>query len=177
MTATHDTSTLGVTRIRDGYSGLQIALHWIIAALVVTQLLNNDGMQEAWNAYEDGAPAPEGVLGWAWFHALTGATILVLALVRLYVRLTRGAPPVHRDKPQALVWLAYATHFVLYGFIIVMPLTGALAWFFGVEASAEVHEVGRLVLIPLVVLHAIGGLPEHFWFRNDALMRMLRPER
>ena len=126
MTATHDTSTLGVTRIRDGYSGLQIALHWIIAALVVTQLLNNDGMQEAWNAYEDGAPAPEGVLGWAWFHALTGATILVLALVRLYVRLTRGAPPVHRDKPQALVWLAYATHFVLYGFIIVMPLTGAL---------------------------------------------------
>ena len=177
MTATHDTSTLGVTRIRDGYSGLQIALHWIIAALVVTQLLNNDGMQEAWNAYEDGAPAPEGVLGWAWFHALTGATILVLALVRLYVRLTRGAPPVHRDKPQALVWLAYATHFVLYGFIIAMPLTGALAWFFGVEASAEVHEVGRLVLIPLVVLHAIGGLTEHFWFRNDALMRMLRPER
>ena len=177
MTATHDTSTLGVTRIRDGYSGLQIALHWIIAALVVTQLLNNDGMQEAWNAYEDGAPAPEGVLGWAWFHALTGATILVLALVRLYVRLTRGAPPVHRDKPQALVWLAYATHFVLYGFIIVMPLTGALAWFFGVAASVEVHEAGKLVLVSLVALHAIGALTEHFWFRNDSLVRMLRPKR
>ena len=168
---------MNVTTPRSGYSGLQIALHWIIAALVVTQLLNNEGMQDAWNAYEDGEAAPGGVLGWAWFHALTGATILVLALIRLYLRLTRGAPPVHHDKPQALVWLAYATHFVLYGFIILMPLTGALAWFFGVEVSAEVHETGKLVLIPLVVLHAIGGLTEHFYFSNDTLIRMLRPER
>lgn len=169
-------TALGVTATRDGYSSLQVALHWIIAALVVTQLLNNGAMQEAWNAYEDGEAAPEGVIGWAWFHALTGATILVLALIRLYVRLTRGAPPVHQDKPEVLVWLAYATHFVLYGFIILMPLTGALAWFFGVEISAEVHEIGKLVLIPLVVLHAIGALTEHFYFRNDTLMRMLRPE-
>ena len=173
--ATHDSKTLGVTATRDGYSGLQIALHWIIAALVVTQLLNNGGMQEAWGAYEDGEAAPEGVLGWAWFHALTGATILVLALIRLYVRLTRGAPPVHHDKPQALVWLAYATHFVLYTFIIAMPLTGALAWFFGVEASAEIHEIGRLILIPTIGLHILGGLAEHFVFKNDSLLRMLRP--
>ena len=167
----------GVTATRDGYSGLQIALHWIIAALVITQLLNNEGMQEVWNAYKDGEAAAEGVRGWAWFHALTGATILILALIRLFVRLTRGAPSVHHDKPEVLVWLAYATHVVLYGFIILMPLTGALAWFFGVEVSAEVHETGKLLLIPLVILHAIGALTEHFYFRNDTLMRMLRPER
>lgn len=176
-TTAHDTPASGISPARDGYSGLQIGLHWIIAALVVLQVLNNGGMQEAWNAYEDGEAAPEGVVGWAWSHALTGATILMLALVRVYVRLTRGAPPVHRDKPELLVWIAYATHFVLYGFIILMPLTGALAWFFGVDASAEVHETGKLLLIPLVALHAIGGLTEHFYFRNDTLRRMLRPER
>lgn len=93
------------------------------------------------------------------------------------MRLTRGAPSVHRDKPEALVWLAYCTHFVLYGFILLMPLTGALAWFFGVKVSAEVHETGKFILVPLVALHAIGALVEHFYFRNDALVRMLRPER
>lgn len=174
-TATHD--ALDATSTRDGYSGLQIALHWTIAVLVVTQLLNNDGIQEAWNAYEDGETAPTGVLSWAWFHALAGATILMLALIRLYVRLTHGAPPVHRDKPEALVWLAYLTHAILYGFIILMPLTGALAWFFGIEVSAEMHESGKLVLVPLVVLHAIGALTEHFYFRNDTLVGMLRPGR
>ena len=100
--ATHDSKTLGVTATRDGYSGLQIALHWIIAALVVTQLLNNGGMQEAWNAYEDGAAAPEGTLGFAWFHALTGATILVLALIRLYVRLTCGAGTGSREAAETI---------------------------------------------------------------------------
>lgn len=166
-----------VTTSRLGYSGLQIALHWIIAILVVTQLLTHDGMEEAWRSYVRSEAAPEGAQGWAWFHAATGATVLVLALVRLYVRLTRGAPPIHRDKPEVLVWLAYATHVALYGFIIGMPLTGALAWFGGIEASAEVHQLGKLLIPPLVVLHAIGALTEHFYFRNGTLIRMLRPER
>jgi cytochrome b561 len=32
------------------------------------------------------------------------------------------------------------------------------------------------VLIPLIVLHAAGALAEHFLFRNNSLMRMLKPE-
>jgi cytochrome b561 len=162
-------------RTAASYSGLQIALHWTIAALVIFQLLVNDGMQAAWRAYSRGGEAGD-TLGWAWLHVAVGVSILLLALLRVYVRLTRGVPPIHRDKPAALVWLAYATHLLLYGFIIVMPLTGALAWFGGIDASAEIHETGKLVLIPLVLLHAAGALAEHFYFRNDAFARMLKPQ-
>lgn len=158
-----------------GYSTLQIALHWIIAALVIFQLLVNEGMQQAFDDRMDGERVED--MGAALVHIAIGVTILVLAVIRLIVRLTRGAPPAHDDKPAIINWIGYATHFLLYGFIFAMPLTGALAWFGGVEASAEIHELGRLVLIPLIGLHIAGALTEHFVFRNDTLMRMLKPGR
>lgn len=57
-----------------------------------------------------------------------------------------------------------------------MPLTGALAWFTGLELSAEIHELGRLILIPLIAVHALAALAEHFVFRTNALRRMLKAE-
>jgi cytochrome b561 len=158
-----------------GYSLLQVVLHWTIAALVTTQLVFNDDVEEAFDDRMDGDPVE--TMSGALVHVSIGVTILVLAVVRLAVRLKRGTPPVHDDKPAIINWLGYATHFLLYGFIFAMPLTGALAWFGGIEISAEVHEFGRFVLIPLIGLHILGGLAEHFVFRNDTLMRMLRPQR
>jgi cytochrome b561 len=158
---------------RQGYSTLQIALHWIIVALVVFQLLVNNGMADVYNARIDGEAE---TMQWAILHVSVGVSILLLAIIRLIVRLRRGAPPIHRDKPNWLIWLAGATHVLLYGFIILMPLTGALAWFGLIEVSGELHELGRWALIPLIVLHAAGGLAEHFYFKNDSLVRMLKPE-
>ena len=156
-----------------GYSLAQIVLHWTIAALVIFQLIFNKPMQEAFDDRIDGEPIDE--MGGALIHIAIGITILVLALIRLAIRLTRGAPPAHRDKHISLIWIGYATHAALYGFIFAMPLTGALAWFFGIELSAEIHETGRLLLIPIIGVHILGGLAEHFVFKNDSLMRMLRP--
>ena len=156
-----------------GYSLSQIILHWTIAALVIFQLVFNKPMQEAFDDRLDGESTDE-MLG-ALVHVGVGVTILTLAFVRLAIRLRRGAPPAHDDKPAILKWIGYATHVLLYGFIFAMPLTGALAWFFGVELSAEIHEVGRLVLIPVIGLHVLGALAEHFVFKNDSLMRMLVP--
>lgn len=161
-------------RERTGYSLAQIVLHWTIAALVIFQLVFNRPMQEAFDDRMDGETSDQ-MLG-AFVHAGVGITILVLAIVRLAIRLTRGAPPAHDDKPAFINWIGYATHALLYGFIFAMPLTGALAWFFGIEMSAEIHEIGRLVLIPAIGLHILGGLAEHFVFKNDSLMRMFRPK-
>ena len=156
-----------------GYSLSQIILHWTIAALVIFQLVFNKPMQEAFDDRLDGESTDD-MLG-ALVHVGVGVTILILAVIRLAIRLRRGAPPAHDDKPAILNWIGYATHALLYGFIFAMPLTGALAWFFGVELSAEIHEVGRLVLIPVIGLHVLGALAEHFVFKNDSLMRMLVP--
>jgi cytochrome b561 len=157
-----------------GYSLAQIALHWTIAALVIFQLIFNKPMQEAFDDRLDGEMSNE--MGGAAIHIAVGITILVLAIIRLAIRLTRGAPLAHDDKPAIINWLGYAVHVMLYGFIFAMPLTGALAWFFGIELSAELHEIGRLILIPTIGLHILGGLTEHFVFKNDSVMRMLRAQ-
>lgn len=158
-----------------GYSLAQIALHWVIAALVVVQLLFNDPIQEAFDNQLDGVTTS--AMGGALIHVTIGLTILLLACIRLVIRFTRGAPPVHKDAPLVLRAISYMVHALLYLFIFGMPLTGAIAWFGGVELSAEFHEIGRLVLIPLIGFHVLGAFGEHFVFRNDTLLRMLRPER
>lgn len=158
-----------------GYSLPQIALHWTIALLVFIQLIFNEPIQEAFDDRLDGDATD--ALGGAMVHVTIGMTILVLAIIRLAVRLKRGAPQAHADTPVILRAIGYLAHTLLYLFIFAMPITGAIAWFGGVELSGELHEIGRLILIPLIGFHALGGLGEHFVFRNDTLTRMLRPER
>ena len=156
----------------NGYSAIQIALHWTIAALVVFQLFVNEAMQNAFSDRLDGQVIDE--FGGALLHMIVGLTVLCLASIRLVIRAVRGVPAPHTDAPAIFGWLGLATHILLYGFIFAMPLTGAIAWFFGIEFAAELHEMGRLILVPAIGLHVIGALAEHFVFRNDTLMRMLR---
>lgn len=158
-----------------GYTLTQIILHWVIAALVVFQLLVNEGMQDAFDDRVDGDEVSD--YTGAALHIAVGVTILVLALVRLWMRWRHGAPAAHRDKPAPIIWLGYATHVALYAFIIAMPVTGLVAWARGSEAFAELHEIGKLILVPLIALHVAGALAEHFVFRNDTLARMIRPAR
>jgi cytochrome b561 len=156
-----------------GYSRLQIVLHWTIAGLVIFQLLVNGGMQDAFDDRMDGDTIED--FGWALLHIAVGIAILLLAVLRVIVRLRRGVPP--PESHNALINLmASAAHFALYGFIFLMPITGAIAWFGGSDLSAEAHEWGRLLLIPLILLHAAGAFMEHFVFRNASLRRMLGPE-
>jgi cytochrome b561 len=160
-----------------GYTRLQIALHWIIAALVLFQLVFNEAIEEAFDDRIDGGmPVPAEEVG-AWLHVAAGVAILVLALVRIAVRVRHGVPAVPREHPAPLRWIASATHYLLYGFIIGMPLVGAAAWFGGIEAAGAVHSAARFILVPLIVLHAAGALVEHFVLRTNVLRRMLVPEK
>lgn len=160
-----------------GYSTVQIGLHWTIAALVAVQLLFHDAMEDVFDDRIDGDAVRGDELTGAWLHAGVGATILVLALIRLVVRMRRGTPPLHHDKPAFLVWIGAATHFALYGFIIVMPIVGAIAWFGLIEDAGDLHSFAASLLLPLIGLHVLGALAEHFVFKNDTLKRMLVPQR
>lgn len=156
------------------YSWLQISLHWSIAALVIFQLVVNGGMQNAFDDMMDGHGVED--FGWAILHIAVGITVLVLAAIRLAVRVHRGAPAPREDRPAIISFIGYLTHLMLYGLIFLVPLTGVLAWFGRSDLSAEFHELGRLFLIALIALHVAGAFAEHFVFRNDTLIRMLRPD-
>lgn len=154
------------------YSPVQIALHWVIAALIVVQLTVNTDMQKGFALRLSGATLPESA--GAAFHAVVGITILVLAIVRVLIRSGRGVPPPHKDNHPLVNGLSHATHMLLYGFLFFMPITGALAWFTGVELAGVLHELGRLVLIPAILLHLGGALFEEIVLNQRVIRRMVR---
>lgn len=156
-----------------GYSRLQITLHWTIAVLIVIQLTINGDMQQAFAQRLASGEIPPN--GGAIFHMVVGISIIALALLRLLVRLARGTPAPPPDNSALVNLLSHATHLLLYGFLFFMPLTGALAWFFGIELAATLHELGRLILIPAIFLHIAGVVVEELVLDNRIFMRMARP--
>lgn len=72
--------------------------------------------------------------------------------------------------------LAKLTHVGLYALMILMPLSGAVAWFGGVETAAQGHNVLRIVLLALVALHVVGALYHQFVLRDGTLARMRRAQ-
>ena len=156
-----------------GYSRAQVILHWVIAALILFQLLVHEGMETAFDARMDG----EGVGGNPLPHIVVGVTILVLAAIRVGIRLTRGAPPHPQDQPAILGVVANIVHGLIYVLLFAMPLSGAVAWFGGIEGAGDAHGgFLRYALVGLVILHIIGALVQQFVLRSGVLMRMLKPE-
>jgi cytochrome b561 len=97
------------------FSVLQRILHWVMAVLVLAMLFIGVGMVSTV------APRYWDLVS---VHKPLGILILVLALLRLVVRLVKGSPPLPGDLPRWQVGLAYASHVLLYGLMIVMPLIG-----------------------------------------------------
>ena len=160
---------------RDGYSRTQIILHWTIAVLILLQFLNQELMEAAWHA-RTGTPEPGEGSGMPFPHIIIGVVVLLLAVWRLTLRLRRGVPGRAPHENTFISLAAKATHIGLYALIFLMPLTGALAWFGGVEVSARIHVVLRWVLFWLVVLHIAGALFEQFVLRSNVLRRITRPQ-
>ncbi|PXA99091.1 hypothetical protein DMC47_05155 [Nostoc sp. 3335mG] len=153
----------------EDYSRLQIILHWVIAGLILIQLTVNRDMQQAFaqRLANDSLPENAG----AFFHAAIGILALALALLRLLIRSRRGVPAPHSEEP-LIVFVSHATHLLLYGFLFFMPITGTLAWFTGIELAAVLHELGRLILIPAILLHVGGAVVEQFVMGNPVFQRM-----
>ncbi|KRA97879.1 hypothetical protein ASD83_12440 [Devosia sp. Root685] len=152
-----------------GYSRLQIVLHWTIAALIVVQLTINADMQQAFAQRLAGTiPDNFGAI----FHAAIGISILVLAVLRLGLRQVRGVPEPPKGNHPLLNLLSHLTHLLLYGFLFFMPISGAIAWFGGIETAGVLHELGRLILIPAILLHVGGAVVEELVLGNRVVRRI-----
>jgi len=72
--------------------------------------------------------------------------------------------------------LAKAAHVGLYALMILMPLSGSMAWFGGVDLAAQGHNVLKIVLLALVALHVLGALYHQFVLKDGLINRMRRAE-
>ncbi len=157
-----------------GFSWGQIALHWLVAALLVPQYLLHDGIKHAFF---------RSLRGEAWeatatlqFHIWGGLAIFALVLWRLALRLKRGVPaPLPGGNP-LLETVAKLVHLGLYVVLLLMPLAGLLAWFGLSRVGAELHEASKLALLALVALHVAGALYHQFVLRDGLMARMKRPQ-
>jgi cytochrome b561 len=180
------------------YSKTAMILHWGIAAAIGFQM----GLGEA---MEHTPPGP-GKWDVAQFHKTIGITILLLTLLRVGVRMVKPRPSPLSDKGWAQR-LASITHFGLYAFMILAPLTGWLAAstsrfavptdLFGIihvpnfpfvsamEAGAK-HDLHELMEVVHGVLSKIGfallllhviGALRHQFLLKEALIERMLPTR
>ena len=99
----------------DSFSLLQRALHWLMAIMVLAMLFIGVTMVSTLKPR---------FLTLIAIHKPLGIAILVLALLRLGLRLWRGAPPLPSDLSSIQVAAAKFSHAVLYALFIAMPLVG-----------------------------------------------------
>lgn len=156
-----------------GYSGTQIALHWIVALLVAGQYIFKDSISTAWDAIRQGNEYAFDPLILA--HVAGGALILVFVLWRLALRLKRGVPLAPENEPARLKTLSHFAHWAFYAVLALMSVSGALAWFAEVTIAAQVHNIAKVTLLALIALHVLA-IPFHrVVLKNNVMIRMIRP--
>ena len=170
------------------YTRTAIALHWLVAVLVVTQI--------AWGWWMQDIPKqPVGPRVDAFnLHKSLGMTIFALMVLRLGWRLGHPAPAL----PAMRGWqrfLARNTHALIYVALFIQPLAGYLGsvWsgypvkLYGMTLPAwgaksevlkvlmsQAHLVCSWVLVAAITLHVAGAL-KHAVFDRDGVRARMSP--
>jgi cytochrome b561 len=180
----------------DRYTRTAIILHWVIAALVIANVI----LAWTFKTVPDDIAQP-----FTNAHKTIGITVLGVALMRLLWRIGHRPPPLSPAIPRWQVTAARTGHAALYFMILAMPLSGWIydsAWewassfpidVFGLfdmpriawvvdlppetkkaldTIAGRVHVALSYVLYALLAAHLIGAA-KHQWFdRVPTLQRM-----
>ncbi|MGV8986575.1 MAG: cytochrome b [Cypionkella sp.] len=157
-----------------GFSLTQIALHWGVAALILFNLIMSDDMSHLWREIRRNGPTP--TTSGAWLHIIVGVAVLALVTWRLVLRFTRGVPAAPPGETALLTKAGDAGHILLYALMIVMPVTGLLAFYGGFTSLGGLHGGLLKVLLWVVIgLHVAAALYHHFILKDGLLNRMRKP--
>jgi cytochrome b561 len=171
------------------YSGGAIAFHWIIAVLIVANLLGAHWTED----WEGPARATAMAL-----HKATGITVLVLSLSRLVWRVVHRPPPFPASIGRLEAVGARFVHWLFYIMMIAVPVSGWLMisaasprrpfyWYGGFDlpylpvegdkalqvVAHDAHEWLGWLFIGLLFLHIAGALKHHLSDRRGFIGRML----
>lgn len=90
-------------------------LHWLMAVMILAMLFIGIGMVASVSARHTWLLA---------IHKPLGIAILLLAMLRLAVRLRHPPPPLPADLPALQKLAAQASHWLLYALMLTLPLVG-----------------------------------------------------
>lgn len=168
------------------YAPAPIALHWLMAAVLLAQLALGLWMVDL-------PKTPPGLrAGWFNVHKSIGILLGLLVLLRLAARWRWRAPAHPGWLPRWQHHAAALTHAVLYLCMVVLPLSGLLGsgftpypvkffglalprwsepWPAGKDFCGELHEAAAWLLITALALH-VAGAAWHL-LRGDGIGRRM----
>ena len=97
------------------FAPLARLLHWLMALMIMTMLFVGAGMVASVSERH------------AWLlnlHKPLGIAILLLVVVRLFVRFSTRQPPLPADLPGVQVLAAKLSHVLLYALMFILPIVG-----------------------------------------------------
>ena len=170
------------------YSNFSIALHWLIAILIIIAFVLG-------NIMVDMRISPAKLQYYS-YHKWLGVTVLGFVALRLISRLLSKAPPYPANMGKVQTHIANGTHILLYVLMFAVPLSG---YFYTLAAGypvvylglfelpvligpnpeikgslKEFHEILNNIMLVLVLLHVAAALKHHF-YDKDGLLHRMRP--
>jgi cytochrome b561 len=169
------------------YHPVAKTLHWLMSILIIGLL--------ALGLYMHDLPlSPQKLELYSW-HKWFGVTVFLLVWLRLAWRIAHPAPPPPAGLSPSLKTIARAAHGLLYGLMVLIPLSGWLmssakgfqtVWF-GVlpipdliardkhmgDLLQQVHEGLNVVLMLTLGGHIVAALWHHLVLKDDTLKRMI----
>jgi cytochrome b561 len=169
------------------YSNVAVTFHWVVVALVLTQVAIGFTFAELLPR------GPEQAALFTW-HKTLGALILLLTLARLAYRLKNPPPPFPTELPHWRRIVAVWNHRLFYAALILLPLTGLIAvsdhgpftkLIGGIplptvpgisegtaDTSGDVHVILVFTTIALLLLHVGAAIYQQFFEHDRTAGRM-----
>lgn len=171
------------------YRPAAIALHWIVALLVLStipvgiMMLNDDLPRRTQDALFI-------------YHKNLGVVIFLLVVIRIAYRAFNRPPPLPASVPPIQGAIAKATHVLLYALLLVMTISGYVYVTAGdyplelfdaigvphlvspnediADIAQAIHVTTRFPLVLLIILHT-GAALYHALIRRDGVFTRMAP--
>lgn len=159
-------------------------LHWLMALMILAMLIVGLSMMVS----------PAHYAGLVSLHKPIGVAVLVLVIIRIVNRVFNRPPPLPAAMPGWQKRIALASHILLYGLMLAMPLIGwamLSAGNYPVEITAafrlpalvpadpmlhsllrRLHTVLALVLFATILMHIAAALMHALIFRDGVFRSM-----
>jgi len=185
---------MSIFNTKERYGAVAIALHWIMALMLIALIVMGLYMVGLPDAGFDKTK-----ITLILYHKELGLAALLVATIRLAWRTGSDLPTLLSTLPYWQKVTARFVHLVFYGLMFALPISGLLmssaaaipVSAFGMvelpdlvapsedlfRRSIQVHRWLGYALLVLIGIHAGAALMHHFVKRDDTLQKMVTPRR